>query len=807
MTATQRGSPGPAPVPDRLVRGLEALRRWRAAGVVLVPVRHHSPGCAAALTRLLEDVRPARVLIEGPREYTALLPALGDERTKPPVAVLSTGNGRAAFYPLAAFSPEWVALRWGLSAGAVVDFIDQSYADQVEPRDAGVRTLQAETHLGRSASIAALAARLGCRDHDEVWEHLFEVRTPDQVRQWPGFFDDVFAWSALARLDSDRELLDADGTHAREAVMGALLERHRPAGDGPIVVVTGGFHTLALLDVLDGTPEAEWVRAQRPAELDPQRPAYLIRYDYARLDGLRGYGAGMPAPGFWQRVWRARTAVEPAGPRSLVTDVLLDVAARLRQDGEPLGAATVQAAAEQALRLAALRDRPWPGRTDVLDAMLSCFAKDDSGFSGALGAAIAGVFGGTALGEVPPGLASPPLVAEVRRGAERLHFNVSDAEVRTVSLDTQRRPAHVRRREFLARVRFTGCGFARQTGGADLVTGTALGQLFEEWQYAWTPLVEAALIEASLTGPTLDAVVRARFAQRLAEPQAGSAQLATLIAEILVMGLPDLLPEALDALAARYDQEPSLAALVASLHALANLRLGGRLDLGGHADALRRTLDTGLAATSYQVAQLGGVGPDEAPATCSALVSLRDLMVRLEADDHSDDRAAAGAIRRELARLRSRRDVQARVRGCLVGLGFADRELTDADLEREIAGHLSPGTVAEDVAAFLQGALEASPDLLLHNPDLLVIVDQRLAALDEKAFLAILPDLRQAFTFLKPTETHRLATLVARHLGVSADELDTVVAVDPALAAVAVEIERELVASLRRDGLGSWVAT
>lgn len=44
MTATQRGSPGPAPVPDRLVRGLEALRRWRAAGVVLVPVRHHSPG-------------------------------------------------------------------------------------------------------------------------------------------------------------------------------------------------------------------------------------------------------------------------------------------------------------------------------------------------------------------------------------------------------------------------------------------------------------------------------------------------------------------------------------------------------------------------------------------------------------------------------------------------------------------------------------------------------------------------------------------------------------------------------------------
>ena len=73
----------------------------------LVPLRHHSPACALALSALLEEVRPAVVLIEGPAEYTALLGALQDAATVPPVAVLSLGEGAASYYPLAEFSPEW----------------------------------------------------------------------------------------------------------------------------------------------------------------------------------------------------------------------------------------------------------------------------------------------------------------------------------------------------------------------------------------------------------------------------------------------------------------------------------------------------------------------------------------------------------------------------------------------------------------------------------------------------------------------------------------------------------------------------
>lgn len=786
--------------PPRLSRALDSLERWRQAGLHLVPIRHHSPGCSAALAALLREVQPGTVLIEGPREYGALLPALADERTRPPVAVLSIQTNRTAFYPLADFSPEWVALRWGMTNGADVDFIDRSWdaRDDTDP-GAGVRTLQAEHHLARSTAIAELAARLGCRDRDELWEQLFELRTRAELTDWRGYCAEVLAWAGLARLEAERALLDGDGTHAREAVMSALIDRHRQTGRGPIVVVTGAFHTLALLEALDQTPEGHWVTDRDPGPLDEPRPAWLIRYDHARLDGLRGYGAGMPAPGFWQRAWRAEPATD--GGRALTVDVLLQVAEALRSDGGLLSAAEVTAAAEQALRLAELRGRAWPGRTDLVDAMLSCFVGDDSGLSGPLGAAIGEVFGGTALGDLPPGPASPPLVAEARTQAEKLRFVIDDGASRQVSLDTQRKPAHVRRREFLATMRFVGSGFARQIGGADLVAGTGLGQFFEEWEYAWTPLVEAALIEASDRGATLAALRRAEIERRSAAEAASAATVAALVTELAVMGAADELPSALAALRSCYDTDASVASIVASLHQLASLLTAtGRLALHGREAEIADLMESGLAATAFQLGPLADLTDDAAAEACHSVLALRGLLRRL-AEPDLVGRVDAGGPRRELRRLRQRREAPAQLHGCLVAIAYTDRELDAAALQAEVAAHLHPGADPDRVAAFLLGLLQAAPDLIVHDPELLAVVNDRLGELSADAFLRVLPDLRQAFTWLRPTETARLAGQIAELTGASATELDAVLRFDPALAARALDTERLLVASLERDGL------
>jgi hypothetical protein len=592
--------------PDRLRAAADAVGRLRAErGIHFAPVRHHSPACAVAVRAAIEELRPAAVLIEGPEEFTRLIPDLLHEATRPPVAVLSLGGSGAAsgtrsgeddgaegagFYPLASFSPEWVALRAGHDVGADLTFIDRSFGErsaeeraasgvgggaggdeyagesgaadavgQSDPAhpDPFARTLMSERYLAHSEAVAALARRLGCRDHDEVWDHLFEARGSAELTDWRTMFDDVFAWAALARLDYEDSVLAADGSLAREARMAAriaeaadrLIAGRQSEAAGPVLVVTGAFHTLALVEALSGAPEGAAVRERQPeGGFGPtaQGEAWLVRYDHERLDGLRGYGAGMPSPGYYERLHAAHLRelgldgggsrpTGPVGARPLATEILVDVARGAADRGHAVSLPQISAAAESAIRLADLRERTFPCRTDLLDAVRSCYLQDDGGVGGPgeperpLGLAIAEVFGGRSLGDVPPGSASPPLVRDVRERVRAVRLVIDDSVPRTARLDARRTASHRAKRQVLALLDFVGAGFGQLVSGPDHVAGRGLGLITEEWQYCWTPLVEARLVEMVHLGATLEAVAVARLYEaesRLAGTGAGAAAVA-----------------------------------------------------------------------------------------------------------------------------------------------------------------------------------------------------------------------------------------------------------------------------------------
>src|SRR6185437_5768617 len=95
--------------------------------VHLFPVRHHSPRSSAVLSAFLGEVRPRLVLIEGPDDATSLLQVLVDPETRPPVAILgyrTDGRPGSSLWPFAAYSPEYVAAKWGAENGAEVALID-----------------------------------------------------------------------------------------------------------------------------------------------------------------------------------------------------------------------------------------------------------------------------------------------------------------------------------------------------------------------------------------------------------------------------------------------------------------------------------------------------------------------------------------------------------------------------------------------------------------------------------------------------------------------------------------------------------
>ncbi|MBZ4016336.1 hypothetical protein CCS38_11395, partial [Streptomyces purpurogeneiscleroticus] len=168
----------------------------RAAGPWLLGVRHHGPGSARAVGAALAQCEPKALLIEGPPEADALVALAADEEMRPPVALLAhvaDDRGRAAFWPLAEFSPEWVALQWALRRGVPVRFIDLPAAQSLAgaapeskpvpaPVPAPAPEPEPEPEPGAAAGdarvdpIGVLAEAAGYDDAERWWEDVVEHR-------------------------------------------------------------------------------------------------------------------------------------------------------------------------------------------------------------------------------------------------------------------------------------------------------------------------------------------------------------------------------------------------------------------------------------------------------------------------------------------------------------------------------------------------------------------------------------------------------------------------------------------------------
>jgi len=749
---------------------------------------------------LVREVDPGAVLVEGPSHYDQLLSALSDPATRPPVAVLSVrhdagGNPTSTFFPLADFSPEWVALREAAARGIPAAFIDRPWADDNDDGD-DTGALRSERYYAQSQALAALARAEHCRDHDELWEHLFELRGPETP--WRELFDDVFAWSAMARLDYEPQVLASEGSLPREAVMVHHVRRWREQVDGPLVVVTGAFHTLALVEALAThllgvtVPGADDLGEAVTESHD--QPAWLIRYDLTRLNALTGYGAGIRAPGFYQHQWDA-TTTEP-----VALGCLADIARTANDAGtsDRLSVASLIEAGLHAQRLADLRGHPYPGRADLLDACTSCFA--DGSMPPAVRDAIGQVFGGSRLGEVPAGTAAPPIVDEARTTARRLRLVVTDSARHTTTLDVRRSASARARSRFLWLMSYLGTGFAERVAGPDYVAGRGLHRIREQWTYAWTPMVEAELVALVSHGTTLAEAAQHRLHKQ--EPSAderSSAAVAATIAQAALLGLADEVVRLTTRLDHMVEQDPGLASVLGTTSRLLGLwRSRELLDLA-EPQRLLALVARALPQLAYLLDGSATVAAEDEPEVVGAVVGTYDLLRQL-----GDDDLSAQVVHDAFARLRERSDISPGVRGAVLALGCVSGDITDEALAKAVQTVFGPGADPGYAVRFLDGFMQAAPDLFLHVPELFDAVDTVVATLDSDAFLSFLPELRRSFTRLRPFETAKVAERVAARTGADVTAVAATVAATSGDLEAGTAVERALLASLSDDGLTNW---
>ncbi len=786
------------------------------ARVIYFPVRHHSPACAWHVDRLIREVRPAAVLIEGPRDATPIVPLLVHSETRMPVAIYTTYVRRqkdhppdrhAAYYPLCDFSPELAAIRAGLELDAAVQFIDLSFAEQVEAhrnsiaRDQqqtsseeppaasserpsakrGPRSLQAEGWLSHNRLLKAACVRTGARDPDDLWDHLYEVEY--RRLSTAEFMHNVLTYCALARHDYSEAELIAEGSVAREQAMAAAIVEHPT---GRVVVVTGGFHTVTLPQTRPQLPP--------PLKVDPDdRQVVLMRYSFEQLDRLNGYASGMPSPEFYQRMWQEHTA----------SQMLVEIGRQCRKKNLGISTADAIAAVAQTERLAELRGHERPSREDLLDGVRSLYIKGADDAEGVAVLAIARkLLAGDRVGSVPPDAGQPPIVHDFRRAVVELRLKLDKLDDTEAVLDLYRKRPHRDISRLFHRLAFLEVPFATFVRGPDFVAGANLQRIQEVWRYHWSPQTESTLIERSLYGSTVEEAASGLLLEKFGESQtsgqgrsAGSAT--ALIIHACRMGLHRHTQDLLSQVGGLLAEDGSFTSLVAAMENLLVLQVSREPLEAHHLTGLSELATTAYQRACFVIPALVSTPSEE---EFQALDALNALLQAVRSLGYGPDLVQ---LRTEALRaLAATSGGSAALRGGAVGILYADGQIPEGELVRQLRGHLhSSRDDGLDGPNFLRGLLKSARNVVWQVPECLAALNEIVHGWDEDRFVKMLPVLRLALSDLTPRETDAVARQVATLLG--AESLQTTYLPDVSASEMlrAVEVNRLVRACLEQDGL------
>lgn len=724
--------------------------------IEVLGIRHHGPGSARSVLVALAELEPDLVVIEGPPELDGLLGLAAHPDLVPPVAGLAYAVDtprRAAFYPLAVFSPEWVAMRWAVSRGVEVRFADLPAVHALAQPVETAPTADEETERDdvtdnvpphRSDPIGVMAEAAGYDDPERWWEDAIEHRDTSSLDRF-----------AIVR-EAMAEVRAADGwgerdeeNQRREAAMRRVLRGAVKESKARVAVVCGAYHAPALHP--DSFP---------PAAHDNRLLAKLPRTKVAvtwapwtadRLAIASGYGAGVTSPGWYQHLfvtWQEREAATDTRAATAAGDLVVAgwmtrVARALRDEGLPAAPATVVEAVRLADALAVVRGRPSVGLTELNDATQSVLCE---GSDVPLRLLHRRLVVGEQLGTVPAETPMVPLARDLERLQRSLRLKPSPSES-TIILDL-RKESQRERSLLLHRLRLLGIPW-----GTPADAGRTTGTFKEAWTLLWEPEFAVALVEAGLHGTTVLSAATAVVVEQ-AGSAADLAALGELVEQCFLAELPGALDTVIGSLAAMTTHQHDVIALLGTVEPLARTRRYGDVR-GADTSAVADVLDTVVVRASVDLRPGCASLDDEAAARMRAAIDAAQRGISLVENEP--------AVWRESLLLVAADDVvhglvSGRVNRILLDLGVVPRE----EVARRLSRRLSVGTTPVAGAAWLDGFLDGDVILLLHDHELLRIVDDWVSSVDETTFEDLLPLLRRTFSRFSAPERRQLGGRLRR---------------------------------------------
>jgi hypothetical protein len=686
-------------------------------------IRHHGPGSARAVVASLESQQPSIVLIEGPPEADELVRWVADDGLEPPVALLGYAADdprRSAFWPFAVFSPEWQALRWAVASGVPVRFFDLPFSFRLSTPRPEDPPATPDRSVRPVDPIGELAAAAGYDDPERWWEDVVEHRGMPA-------FEAIGEAMGVIREASPEDPEDL----VREAYMRTVLREVRRDHDD-IAVVCGAWHVPALSRKVTLKDDQALLKGRRRSKVT----FTWVPWTYGRLASWSGYGAGVRSPGWYHHLFTSTSEVVPRW--------LVDAAGVLRAEGVPTSSSHVIEATRLAEALASLRGRPLAGLAEVTEAAEAVMCDGER-----LRVALIDrkLVVGERLGAVPEEMPAVPLAKDLAAQQRGLRLK-PEASQRALDLDL-RKDIDLNRSRLLHRLRLLDVPWGQPQSGRQ-----STGTFREGWRLQWQPEFAVSLVEGSMWGTTVAAAATARVTDR-ARSASTLADVTALVEACLLGDLKEAYPPVLTALDARAAEDADVTHLMAALPALARtVRYGDvrRSDVAGLATVTTSLLGRVCAGLPAAAGSLS----DEAAKDLRNHIDGVHAAIALLDDESARERWLAA-----LTSVAGRNDLHGLLAGRLTRLLMDAGRLEATEVRRRLRLPLTVGTPPAHAAAWVEGFLAGGGLLLVHDDQLLELLDDWLADIEDSSFDQVLPLLRRTFGAFAAGERRAIADRIA----------------------------------------------
>ncbi|MEM9216143.1 MAG: DUF5682 family protein [Cyanobacteria bacterium P01_F01_bin.150] len=775
-------------------------------------IRHHGPGSARSLVQALNTYQPDILLVEGPPDANDLIPLLANRAMQPPIAVLIYAPDQldqAAYYPFAIFSPEWQAIQYGTQANVPVSFMDLpqthqmalrakedipvGWVDDRKPNDTdqpSENTDQASNDTDQSSEdtdqasndtdqssedtdrasndtdqtqslpldpLAWLAEAAGYTDSERWWEHMVEQRQ-DSAELFEAILEAITTLRQEVEtthppnLDHPKDLREA----RREAFMRRTIRQAKKEGFERIAIVCGAWHGPALCEPF---PTQKHDNALLKGLPKLKVKATCIPWTYGRLSNSSGYGAGIESPGWYDHLWHSTSVSllskgglrggKPA-PNTNQTDKvsytsirwMTRVARLLRKEDIDASSASVIEAVRLAETLAALRDATMPGLEEMNEAAQTvlCF-----GDSAPMQLIYNQLIVSDRIGQVPPDMPLIPLQQDLQRLQKRLRLKPAANEA-LLTLDL-RKPNDLERSHLFHRLGLLkiNWGIPQKTSGK--------GTFKEAWELRWHPELSLAVIEAGRWGNTVETAAAA-YTIHQSDTAKELPTLTQLLDRVLLATLPGAIAHLLKRLQAVAVVANDITHLINALPSLVNciryrdVRQTDAAVVTQVVDGLITRICIGLPGACASL-------DDDAAVTMLKAIDQTHSAIRLlQNDQHEQSWATV------LQQLCDSDRLHGLIAGRCCRLLLDQSTIPTDDAARRLGLALSLANEPTQAAAWVEGFLQGSGLLLLHDDAIWQVLDNWITGLSPERFTLLLPLIRRTFASFPAPERRQMGERV-----------------------------------------------